>query len=600
MYAIVKSAVLLLSVLGYAMYYQKRRFPLCFFPITLISGVTVTVYLAGLIGFLKIACYAVLLPGLLLLVRCFSLKRLKELVCDPAILFTVFAGAWVFMITRGAMLAHNDDGTHWFRIIKAMNYEDAYPTTPDIRYYEYVPGCATWVYFVTRFIQFQIDNTMFAQNLMNVACVATLFSACGWAKNIREKGIVFGLVAAAGVLLCCITETTYALLVDAQVGLVAMAALIMALEMKKEGMPSLLTAVVLCMLALIKNSGLLFVVIITIWACLWYKTSTKEWIKNISLWMILPLLLNGLYAIRSDLVYGQDAIGAQGVSLERYASLFAGKSADVVRQITVNLFSSILSGKLVTSVTMYGCALLYVLFIFCLMEREQEALKKVKTREILLGSVLILAAYSVGLLGTYLFSMTEIEGVYLFSFERYFGVVLIVLVGTAVWYALKLAGEAGNIRRFVLSLILLFVVLAPGKISKRHFLGEHEYQLPHNYRSQVWRTMEIFVPQNQHYTENSYVLLWDEDDFLDGGLLKGRLTALAETWLRSLNIVNIPDSEIRDGLSEETLKAVSRCDYLVCISDMEEHRELFLPYLGNTDMGMGLREIPKDLIGQNK
>jgi len=589
MYTIIKCAVLLLAVLGYAMFYQKQRLPLCFFPITLISGISVALYLAGLAGFLKIACYAVLLPGLLALVRYFSLERLKAVFSDQGILFTIFAAIWMFAITRGVMLAHNDDGTHWYRICKAMNYENAYPTTPDIRFYEYVPGCATWIYFITRFVPFRIENTLFAQNLINAACVASLFAGASWAKDIRSKGICFILITAAGVLLCSIAETTYALLVDVQVGLVSLAALIMVFERGKENIVPV--SIVLSFLALVKNSALLFVLFVFVWAWSWHRYSFREWLKRALFWVGLPVLFNGLYAVRSDLIYGKDAVGVQGISLERYASLFADKSTETIMSIAGNLFSNIFSGKMEVSVAMYACILLYVMMFVCLKPVCYDALRKARLKGFLTGSLLMLAVYSTGLLATYLFSMTEFEAAWLLGFDRYFGAVLIVIAGVAIYAALMLSGLLGNEKRFILSLALIFVLLAPGTIPKRHFLGVHEYKLPNDYRSDVWRTMEIYIPQNKFYNEDSYAILWDEDDFFDGGRLKGRLTALTETWLRSTNIVNIPESEIKAGLSEKTLTELSQCDYVACISDMTEHSALFSPYIGDTGLGVGLREI---------
>jgi len=591
MYTMAKCAVLLLAVLGYAMFYQKRRLPLCFFPITLVSGITVTLYLAGLAGFLKIGCYALLLPGLLALARYFSLERLKAFLSDQSILFTVFAAVWVYMITRGVMLAHNDDGTHWYRICKAMNYENAYPTTPDIVFYEYVPGCATWIYFLTRFIPFRIDNTMFAQSLLNVSCTAALFAGASWAKDIRTKGICFVLITAAGVLLCSIAETTYALLVDVQVGLMALTAIMMVLECGKESI--IPVSIVVSLLALVKNSALLFVLFVFVWAWSRYRYSIKEWLKRAFAWLTVPIMLNMLYAFRSDLIYGQEAISVQGISLERYASLFAGKSAEAIRMIAENLFSSIFSAKMEGSITMYACILLYAMLFICLKPVCAEAVRKTRLKEMLVGSLLMLAVYSVGLFATYLFSMTEFEATWLLGFDRYFGAVLIVIAGLAVYAALKLSGLLGIEKRFVLSLTLLFVLLAPGTIPKRHFLGVHEYKLPNDYRSDVWRTMEIYIPQNNFYNEGRYAILWNENDFFDGGRLKGRVTALTETWLRSTKIVNVPASEIQTGLDEETLAALSECEYVACISDMTPYREYLSEYLGDTNLNVGLREVEK-------
>ena len=141
MYMLIKSAVLIFSVLGYAMLYQKRRHPLCFFPITAVSGLTIAIYFAGIVNLLKPACYGMVFLGLVLLLRYFSFDRLRKIAADQSILFVALSAVWLYGVTRGAMLSHYDDGSHWYRICKAMNAENAFPTTPDIHFHGYVPGC---------------------------------------------------------------------------------------------------------------------------------------------------------------------------------------------------------------------------------------------------------------------------------------------------------------------------------------------------------------------------------------------------------------------------------------------------------------------------
>jgi len=174
MYMIMKSGILLLSMLGFAMLYQRRHLPLCFFPITAASGMTLVVYLAGLAGFLKLGSYAVVLLGLLLLIRYFDMKKIAAFFSDWSIWFVIVSVVWLYVITRGTMLADYDEGTHWYRICKSMHYEGAFPSTPDIFFFTYMPGCQTWIYLLTRFIGFSIPNLCFAHNTLNILYCNTI------------------------------------------------------------------------------------------------------------------------------------------------------------------------------------------------------------------------------------------------------------------------------------------------------------------------------------------------------------------------------------------------------------------------------------------
>lgn len=96
-------------------------------------------------GSLQMGWYLVILSGMLLLLRFFSLEGLKRICSDWSIVFCVVVGVIMHAATGGQMLYHWDDGSHWYRMCKALYFDGHYPTTPDIVYYDYVPGTATWV-----------------------------------------------------------------------------------------------------------------------------------------------------------------------------------------------------------------------------------------------------------------------------------------------------------------------------------------------------------------------------------------------------------------------------------------------------------------------
>ena len=78
--------ILAAAILGYALLWKaKTKLPICFFPITAISGMTVCVYIFGLLGFLKIGCVVVTLGGFLCLWRYRSWHNIKSIFCDWSI-----------------------------------------------------------------------------------------------------------------------------------------------------------------------------------------------------------------------------------------------------------------------------------------------------------------------------------------------------------------------------------------------------------------------------------------------------------------------------------------------------------------------------------
>lgn len=157
-YKCVKITLLLFMVLGYAAVYERHHRNLRFFPITLCAGITVALYICGFGGQLKNAAYAVFAVGCALFLMFCRKRQILAFFCEPSVVFCVLSTAWLYVATRGVMLSAWDDGSHWYRICKALSYEGGYPTTPDIIYYEYVPGTAIWIYFVTRFLDFSVEQ----------------------------------------------------------------------------------------------------------------------------------------------------------------------------------------------------------------------------------------------------------------------------------------------------------------------------------------------------------------------------------------------------------------------------------------------------------
>lgn len=589
MYAVAKCAVLLLAVLGYAMFYQKRKLPLCFFPIVAASGMSIAVYIPGLIGLLKPACYVVVLLGLLAFLRFFDTKKLVSFFSDWSILYVICSLVWLYVITRGEMLSDFDEGTHWYRICKSMNYEHAFPSTPDIFFYDYVPGCQVWVYLVTRFIGFSIPNCLFAQNALNVFCIAGLFAAIQNAKRFEFRAISTLAIAGAAVLLCCMSVGTYSLLVDTQLGLIAMAALLMMLDQGEKYESVFLIGVVMSFLVLIKNSAWIFILIISVWAIIRYRYEPKACAVRVSVWLGIPLTFYLLYKLRCAMVY-PNSMSAQSVSLERFAIVLAGKNAGDAWQLIKGFFKKLVLCEMDTALTMYGCVSVLSVLYFSMKEAKDEE-GMMQGKQALKGCLATLAIYTLSLWATYLFSFSASEAERLSGFWRYYGTVLIFTIGLTVYTGLCLVERLRFGKALGMGILLIFVLAMPGAYSKKYIQGSQYYSLPEDYRSDIWRAVERAIPQNNHYTDESYLVFWNQDDFFGGSRDNERVGYIMGAWLRSNRIGVISEWDIRAGLDEKTLQSIKQYKYVANISDMTRHTDLLSPYLGDTALSIGLHEM---------
>ncbi len=588
-----KAALLLLAVLGYGALYKRSKLPTCFFPVTLVSGISTALYAFGFFSALKIGSYAILLGGLALLVLCRKHLKLREFFSDWSILFCLAAGVWLYVITRGATLSHWDDGSHWYRICKSIYVEGAFPTTPDIMYYNYVPGCQLWVYFVLRFIDFSTANCMFAQGLINIACVATLFAGMRGAKTRTEKCFFLAMIAAAGVTLCAMDIGTYALLVDLQLGLTAMALLILLLDQGGERGVLIPAALVFTFLLLVKNSAVFFAGMIFLWAIIRHRWRGKQLVKNAVGLVGIPMLLRAAYTVRAGIVYAGAAASPQMMSLERFLQMLALKDADTLRLFTGRFLSKLIIGDTGQVAAVYISIVLLALLVLCLRsEKKYEAAYQI--RQSLVMGLVMLFAYVVMLYCTYLFTMTVNETTSVNGFYRYYGSMVIVFAGMTVYMSManaarvRLGGE-GTPRIYALGMLLFAVLAMPGAYSKRYIWGQDKFFMPDPYGTSFWYTMEYNLPESRNYSDAEYVVLWDADDFSDSVLYKQGVEYNVGAWLRADHVIAISADDLKRGMTQEQVNALHACDRLVFMSDMSDERELLSPYITTSDLSVGLR-----------
>lgn len=600
MYQMIKVLIGVLSVLGYGAAYKRLRLPTCFFPVTLVAGVSLTLYGFGFFSALKIGSYAIILVGLALLLM--NRKRLRSFLMDPSILLCLVAGVWLFCITRGAMLSHWDDGSHWYRICKSIYVESAFPTTPDILYYNYVPGCQLWVYFVLQFIEFTIPDLLFAQGLINIACVATLFAGAEKAKTRKEKGFALAVIAVADVTLCAMDIGTYVLMVDLQLGLTAMALLILLLDQgaKRHALiPAMLISV---FLLLVKNSAVFFLLAVFLWAAAYQHWRGKKLAACVALLVLIPLLLRGAYAVRMNMVYADAAASPQSMSLDRFAQMLSLKDADSMKIFTERFLYKFIIGDTALPIAVYVSFFLLAVFFFGL-RREDRLDAAAGVRVNLIAGAIMTVTYALMLYLTYVFTMNVNEMISVNSFYRYYGSMVIVLAGSTIYMGLnavlreRLGGGEG---RLYASALLLFAVIGmSGAYPRRYIWGQNRFSGPDYYEPQFWQTMVYHIPQNRVYSGQHYVLLWNPEDYYDGYVLNNLGASYhVGAWLRSEKVDAISLDDLEEGLSQEQMDALSSCDQLVLMSDMTPYAQMLEPYLEKA--GLSVEHLTKGLVSAER
>lgn len=258
--------LLLLGLVGtYLFFCLRTKINTSFFGIIYASATSVILYLFALCNFLRVGLYILLGLELALLVYSLFLVFLKhenplERINVVSVIFVAVSAIWLFVITRNVGLSQWDDMSHWYRICKILNSENALPTTPDIMFPSYVPGTAVWIYYLTRFIGFSVPNCFFAHSLLNVLGISSLLC---YSKSKKDYWLIL-LISIVGIVTCALDVSTYALLVDTIIGIIPFAALCILFYHKDDKTPEkyVFISILLCFESLIKTSGSFFALMV--------------------------------------------------------------------------------------------------------------------------------------------------------------------------------------------------------------------------------------------------------------------------------------------------------------------------------------------------
>lgn len=593
-----KLVILLASCGGwfllYTLYLKKN---IVFFPITMVSLASLSVYLFGIIDILDIGVYAFTGAGLvflligiiLLLYKHPPIKCAKSQIFNIALLFVFICTFWLWIITRNSNLSFYDDYTHWYRICKVMNSEHRFPVTPDINYKSYVPGAAVWIYFVTRFTGFTVSNCFFAQAFIAIASVALFLAAIPNKALMKHKLLSLLYIGVVLVLLGAVDVTVYSLMVDSIVALVPLAGIILILsDEKKDSEAYIIIVIIACFTSLIKTSGLVFVIFMAI---IWFITQKdiaidkiqyyKNCIKTILL-VLIPALITYLYSKRANTVFGDITYAPHNVSLRRWRTVLRNRSLEKMVEIIRKFFSMIfmINGSIAQVSLIWLSLFGLVILIFVYRYKNK---KTCHIQTILLFSTICLVLYCLGLLGTYMFSMSDIEANTntLASWYRYTGTIAIFLFGLFCYFLL---GEIYShsdkmISSSIATITCLLLFIGSHYFDIGYIWGYDFYKPQEEMTTKAWELCNEYVEENLYYTDESYLVLWDSNILNSPQDSDGRLTNMMQTYLRSLNVKTLDINLLLENeVTTDELNKLQDYDYLITLGDFTEYRDSLQKY----------------------
>lgn len=543
-----------LSVIGYYLVF------LCFFkeqtgifPLVFISGSVLTVFLLGCFERLLIGLSIVILCGIaclivmtLMLLKKKHIVSLREMI-NPMLIMMLIGGIWCWFLSRGIKPSHFDDFSHWLRICKIMSSDLTYPCYGDCNYPTYVPGTATWIFIINCIIGYSPENCYFAQMLLNLAAVCSLTLIIGSGDSLRKKIVFLILIGVFSVFICDMDITTYSLLVDGILALTASALLVYVIAIRDElinikyWIPILLIS---SLVSLIKASGILFILFITLAVYLFYaadkpKTKRASWLYIMPA-TIIPLgyMLQKLYLFRMKLVYGDDFVAESLGTAGLYKILLdywdPVRYAGIVKRFLHECF---ILDEACRQIKMLWICLLFIgiLNIVSIVKKRKDALLKY----LAVYLPVITLVYLLGLMVTYFtFVPADANENRLVCFYRYAGSITIMTVFASVYYLMDVfkSYTFDKVKDYIhiLSVIAAFSCICFVAGFNPYYIAGSEYYHPEEvYTMDVWKYLEANYEERWEYNNDIYVILVDED--YKGHDNYHKMSYVLATFFRSCN-----------------------------------------------------------------
>ena len=443
---ILKFILLFLILFGLAQFLSYRlKIKSEFLPVTVLTGVGVIMFLAGLLNMMPEAVTLLTLFSFGSVGYIFLRERSLKNIFSPGLFFFLLGAAYLAYFLRGLQLEYYDDFSHWGLIVKEMLLTDRLPnfSSKMITFQAYPPGTAVVLYFTGKILGNTESVMLFGQGLFYLSCITPLFAL------IRKKQYLSWLLIVPATLYFLTGNLgVVALSVDTLLSLLGLAgtAILVYLYREKRIEEAILPlALITSYLNIVKNSGILFVfLLVGIYFVMIQKGTVQKKKAAVGGMAIvgIPVLFKFLWDKHVKLVFADGASTKHAMSVENYRNILGEKSLGDVKQITFDLLRSSVNINS-PEIKVLVVALVAVAVIGTLKRMnhftgigESDSDSSRIEKGLLLFMVGIYAAYQVGLWATYIFSMPLAEAIVLASYNRYNITCIMYLLGVVLIYFL--------------------------------------------------------------------------------------------------------------------------------------------------------------------
>lgn len=438
------AALWLLSLLGYVGL-LGRWVHRAFAPLTALCGLSLGVYLLGLLGLMEAGGWVLLAGGLL----CLGLALWKKPFPFGWDTLAFALGCLLLHLRyRGCLLIAYDDFSHWGMIVQRMLLTGSLPQSGDslIAFQSYPPGAACWAWYACRFLGGGDGGMLSAQAWLTLAGLWPLTALLGQ----KQRPFKALCLLPVGLIGLSLFQGTASMMVDNLLAALAIGALAMTAYGKKDALWPV--SIVLAQLCMVKDSGLFLALgCAAVWLAMQQGPRRKRLIR-LGLLALPSAAARVSWYIHIKTAFPAADTTRHAMTLANMRLAGSDKSYGDMLTIAQSLFSRAMSlGNQAVQALLLALVIGLLLWLCRLLSRRDYW--------VLAGMALGYLAWLMGLLFMYIFSMPISGALELSAFERYNSTFALLLYGAVAVWLLCRVGQAN--RRCLLAALLCIPLLLP-------------------------------------------------------------------------------------------------------------------------------------------
>lgn len=529
---LIKIILIIISSVGYYLYLKRKDYIKDeFIPIFIISSIGVIEFIAGILNIMKLATMLITLIGVIVFIKeILIIKKSKIKFNFSTIIYTIIVLISLYWL-KGIILTHYDNFSHWAMIVREMLLKDRLPNFQDnlIIFTSYPPGTACFIYYVCKVLWSSERVMLFAQALLIISSIYTIFAFCN-----KNKKISYIIAIITTIFLLIGNIYIDQLLVDTVLSVMGLAVLSIIVYYRNDSKKSFLISIpILSLLMLVKNSAIFFIIIdLIVWIVYFIKNNGVKNIfkaKYIAL-ILIPISMLILWKAHTNLVFDHSNTSKHAMSISNYVYNLKQKDTNEIKEISKNIFSRMFSFKDIENVIILILFLVQILLIIISRKDKKVRLGIIKSLILMILSYIL---YQIGILFMYIFSMPGPEARGLSGYIRYYRTIILFEYGIcaiSILYFFNNIEITGKYKNIIIKLIIAVILVIPIMFYPKNIKAVFTKISVENdpkIRNKILQLKEVYNIEE----EQSYLIYISDED-----LSKGYLEYMCKYDFRSPNI----------------------------------------------------------------